>query len=231
MNTYAMRLTAITATVFCLFASACGESSSPRALPPAPKPPAIGKIGQAAKSYTGSGPKVAILGDSLTALEWNDLYDSLDRDHAVEIGAWYGEGYNAGKFSEGLGAALLPATAKGFATSHPAVVVLAIGTNDALYRRSTPQALAAMQTMVAEFRGACMVGVTLPEHSGVKGWSNAEAHTLNVAMRKWADQVVDWASMSTGAGILQADGIHTTAKGTKLRANAIVAAVERCPAR
>jgi lysophospholipase L1-like esterase len=124
--------------------------------------------------------------------------------------------------------AILDRAAARYAKTHPDVVVLVLGTNDALHKRSTKTGLAVMQTMVSEFRGACMVGITLPEHATAKGWSNVEAHGLNVAMRKWANQVVDWASMSATSGILRTDGIHTTPKGTKVRADAIIAAVKQC---
>jgi lysophospholipase L1-like esterase len=226
-----MRDLAVVAAALCLWLASCGGSSStPHVQAPVPKTPTVGKLGLIAKSYTGSGPKVAIIGDSLTVLEWNDLYSSLDRHYAVEIGAFFGEGYNPGKFSQALHLSppLLVQTAHTYAASHPSVAVLALGTNDAWNRRSTPKALAAMATMIAGFKGACLVGITLPENSTVKGWSNTEAHSLNVAMRKWANQVVDWASMSAAPAVLGAGGVHTTAKGTNLRADAIIAAVKRC---
>jgi lysophospholipase L1-like esterase len=203
-------------------------SACSRQLAPLPEP-RVGKFGASELTYTGHGPKVAILGDSLTVMGWDQLYDALDHHYAVAITAWLGEGYNPGKFSDALrGPPLIPAAAAKYAATKPSVVVLALGTNDAWNRRSTTEALAAMHALVIGFHGACLVGVTLPEDSHVAGWSNAEAHALNTAMRAWAEQIVDWASLSNKAGVLRFDGIHTTRAGTKLRANAIVAAVQRC---
>jgi lysophospholipase L1-like esterase len=203
--------------------SACSHQIAPSPVPP------VGKSGASELTYTAHGLKVVILGDSLTVVEWNQLYDALDPHYAVAITAWFGEGYNPGKLSDALGGPpLIPAAAAKYAATKPSVVVLALGTNDALNRRSTTEALATMHTLVIGFHGACLVGVTLPEDSHVAGWSNAEAHALNTAMRAWAKQIVDWASLSTKAGVLRSDGIHTSPAGTKLRANAIVAAVQRC---
>jgi lysophospholipase L1-like esterase len=220
-----IRLKLIVVPLLGVLAAAC---SGPDATP-APKAPPVSTSGAFATTYTGHGPKVVILGDSLIVLEWKELYDGLDSRYSVEIGAWFGEGYNPGDFSVALGGpAIIPEVAKTDALSHPAIVVLALGTNDAWSRRSTSIALSTMATMVREFRGACLVGITLPEHSTVAGWSNTEAHTLNIAMRRWADQIVDWATMSARPGNLAADGIHTTHKGTRLRASAIISAIEHC---
>ena len=218
--------TVLAVSLLVVLAAACG---GPRATP-ALKAPPVPNYGAIATAYVGHGPKVVILGDSLTVLEWNDLYDALDDRYSVEIGAWYGEGYNGGPFSAGAlhGHAIIPAAAKGYARSHPAIVVFALGTNDALERHPTSIAISTMATMVREFQGACKVGITIPDDSTVAGWSNTEAHTLNLAMRAWADQIVDWTHMSARPGILTADGIHTTHKGTRVRANAIVSAIERC---
>jgi lysophospholipase L1-like esterase len=216
---------ALAAVAFVLCVASCGGSSTV-------SPPSPGNLGLIAPSYSGAGTTVVILGDSLVKLEWNDLYRGLDHQFAVKIGAFDGEGYNPGRFSAGLhsSVSVLVSAARTYAKSHPAVAVIALGTNDARFHRSTSNARAEMARVVAGFRGACLVGVTLPEHSTVKGWSNDEARSLNLAMRGWADQVVDWASMSVAPGVLTADGIHTTAKGTDRRAAAIIAAVRRCAA-
>jgi lysophospholipase L1-like esterase len=174
---------------------------------------------------------VAILGDSLTVLGWKQLYDGLDRHYAVRIGAVYGEGYNGGRYSKLFRDVFMLDTAQDVARSHPAIVVLALGTNDALSAGSLAPSLSAMSKMVAAFRPACMVGVTLPEDSPAKGWSASKARALNAAMRLWADQIVDWATLSRRAGMVTDDGIHTTPAGTEVRARALIAAVKKCSAR
>jgi lysophospholipase L1-like esterase len=194
-----------------------------------PRVPRATEFGGSQRTYIGHGSKVVVLGDSLTASEWYRLYGTLDQDHAVAITALVGEGYDRGTLATKFGpSGSLSFAAARYARMDPQVVVLAIGTNDAWNRRPIAPALAAMHAMVGGFHGACLVGVTLPEHSRVPGWSNAEAHVLNEATRGWADQIVDWASLSTRTGVLASDGIHTTTAGARLRADAIVAAIARC---
>ena len=214
------RLLVVAPLVF--VAVACGKAPAPVVA----KAPKVTALGATATRFTGTGRKVAILGDSLTVAEWNALYDGLDHRHAVAIAAWFGEGYSPGPASRSFGAPLILKAAKTYSRSHPAAVVLALGTNDALTQSSST--FPNMATLVKEFQGACKVGITLPEHSTVAGWSNSTAHTINIAMRQWADQIVDWASISTRPGMVGADGIHTTPEGTEVRAKAIIAAIERC---
>jgi lysophospholipase L1-like esterase len=196
----------------------------------APEVPRVGKVGASASSYVGAGRKVVVLGDSLTVLGWKRLYRALARDHRLAITAWVGEGYNPGVLSRlAESEALVPLAARTtYAPTRPDVVVIALGTNDALYRRSTDRALAVMRQLVEMFGGACLVGVTLPEHLTIAKWSNEQARALNAGMREWADRVVDWARISIRPGALQPDSIHPTETGTRLRSAAIVSAVRTC---
>lgn len=50
-------------------------------------------------------------------------------------------------------------------------------------------------------------------------------------MRAWANEIVDWATLSHRAGMLMRDAIHTTPAGTAVRANAVIAAVKECSTR
>ena len=214
--------------VFLVFLAACGSSASRTTSHP--KPPPHGPQGELAAKYTGSGPKVAIIGDSLTMLGWDRLYDDLTANFQVRIAAWYGEGYDGGPFSVVLKSPqpILEGAAASIAESKPSIVVLALGTNDVWSQRNTSQAQSTMRAMVDMFPGACMVGVTLPEQSDAQSWSPSEARALNDAMRQWAHVVVDWATLSRRPGMLGSDHLHTTAAGTRLRADAIASAVEKC---
>ncbi len=44
-----------------------------------PAPPPVAAGGQVAHTYTGEGPKVVVLGDSLTVLSWDQTYDGPPR--------------------------------------------------------------------------------------------------------------------------------------------------------
>ncbi len=179
-------------------------------------------------SYTGHGPRVVVLGDSLTLAGWTLLYELLAPRYALLIAAWNGEGYNRGRFSDGVDVSLLPSAAAFIATTDPHVVVIAAGTNDAWFGRSLANALDAMREIVEAFSGACLVGITLRENVADPDYSNDVARALNAAMYAWAHEVVDYAEIADRPGMLQDDGIHTTAAGTDARARAIAAAVERC---
>jgi lysophospholipase L1-like esterase len=146
-----LRAAGAVAIVTCVLAS-CSAARTTSSPPPSIPP--VSRIGASATGYTGSGPKVVILGDSLTVMGWHDLYRRLDRDHAVAIVAWWGEGYNPGRFSIALQAPPLVADVgtKTFAPTRPDVAVLALGTNDAWERRPTARALATMRAMVGRIR-------------------------------------------------------------------------------
>jgi lysophospholipase L1-like esterase len=199
-----------------------------------PAPPPLGVGGQIAQRYTGNGPKIVVLGDSLTVLSWDQTYNDLTGDHAVMAAAWDGEGYGGGPFSDrvGGGHALLPAVAQTYAKTHPDVAVLALGTNDVWNSsRDVGSALVEMAAMVNELKPACLVGVTIPETSAAGHWNGADARVLNHAMRVWADRVVDWARISQGPRITRPDHVHPTKQGAKRRAAAIAVAVRSCKSR
>jgi lysophospholipase L1-like esterase len=214
-----------------------------------PTAPTVSSIGAHASAYTGRGPKVAIIGDSLTVQTWNQLYDALVPSYAVRIGAYAGEGYNPGPLKKAINelekrpgtgstAPQLPETApdqgvmvavaEEFAKSRPDIVVLELGTNDAWNRRSTADAISAMEKMAADFRPACMIGLQLAENSKAKGWSNREARELNLAMRDWADHVIDWARLSARPGLLAPDAVHPTPAGRQVLTDAVAEAVRSC---
>jgi lysophospholipase L1-like esterase len=202
-----------------------GESS---ASVPIPERPAAGGM---TFNYTGHGPRVLVLGDSLTLAGWSLLYELLTPRYGVLIAAWKGEGYNRGKMSDRFDVSLLPRAAAFLATTNPQVAVIAAGTNDAWFGRSLAGALDAMYETVEVLRGACLIGVTLRENVVDPSYSNEVARALNAAMYMWADEVVDFARIADRPGMLQGDGIHTTPAGTVARARAITAAVERCHCR
>ncbi len=69
-----MKLLCVVCTV--LICVACSGSSRP-------VPPALTEGGQIAHTYTGNGPKVVVLGDSLTVLSWDQTYNDLTGEYAV----------------------------------------------------------------------------------------------------------------------------------------------------
>ena len=206
-----------------------GCSGSAQAAPPAP-PVDLAAGGTVTHTYTGRGPKVVLLGDSITVRSWKATYDALTEDHAVMVAAWSGEGYDGGPFSDRVGGRLLPAAAREYAKTNPDVAVLALGTNDAWNTtRDIGRALVEMAAMAAELKPACLVGVTLPVRSPASHWHSDRARALNQAMRSWANEVVDWAKIYHEPGTMSPlDTIHPTDLGEKRRSEVIASAVRNC---
>jgi lysophospholipase L1-like esterase len=198
--------------------------------PPAPVAPTRSTYGGVAHDYTGTGPKVAIVGDSLTVLAWNDLYTDLDQDHAVRVAAWFGEGFDGGAFSTKTGVYFAGAVDAEYAPTDPDVAVLALGTNTVWEGGDLDAALTNEAAAVAQYGTACKVWVTIPVNPGAADWDSAGAQTLNEAASSWADETVDWdAAVTADPSLLTAGHVHTTTHGTEVRAQMIADAVRACP--
>jgi lysophospholipase L1-like esterase len=229
----ALRCLALTTfAAACLLACACEPSppTTTTTTAPAVVTPPHGRYGEISHTYTGTGPTVAILGDSLTVLGWDALYGDLDTDHAVKIGAWYGEGFDGGSFSDTVGQGpLMPSVAAEYAANQPDVVVIALGTNTVWGAGDLTAALTNEATAVSAFGDACLVWVTVPADPGASDWDAVGAQQLDAAAT-WADETVDWAgAVAADPTLLTAGHVHTTAAGTAQRAQMIADAVRSCP--
>lgn len=188
--------------------------------------PAHAKTGGVMHSYTGTGPRVVVLGDSLTVGIWDALYRNLGRDRSVKVAAIFGEGFDGGAFSTALGDLLLPKAAREYAVDDPSVAVVALGTNTVWDGGDVDLALANQQAAVAGFGDACLVWVTLV---GESAWDAEGAARLEADAATWADRTVDWAGAVTEhPEYLGDDGIHATPAGYAARASMIAEAVRSC---
>jgi lysophospholipase L1-like esterase len=200
---------------------------------PAVNVPPKSTYGAITHTWTGTGPKVAILGDSITVAAWGPLYRNLATDHAVKIAAWWGEGFDGGAFSDRTGTTMMVDAATEYASDPPAVVVSALGTNTVWnaggHVDDVDTAIANEATAIASFPDACLVRVTIPETSPATGWNRDTAARLNAMSSIWADVTVDWAGAVAGnPALVSSDGVHTTATGTVVRAQMIADAVRAC---
>jgi lysophospholipase L1-like esterase len=186
-------------------------------------------MGAIESEYAGSGPTLAVLGDSITDQSRAELHHALDPHYRTKIGAVTGEGYGSGPLSvaAGEGRVLMLEAATQYARDDPAMVVIALGTNDAWNPRlRLDTAKAAMVEMIAKFSASCVVGVEVTEWSEAEGYNRDEARTLNGQLRDLADVVVPALPPSD----VGADMIHPKVEGRKAFANAVASGVRKCAA-
>jgi lysophospholipase L1-like esterase len=200
------------------------EPPDPTTTVPEAVDPSFGSI---EPTYQGDGPRVVVLGDSLTVQSREALGRQL-AGYALKVGALRGEGLAGGPFSEEFGEEAMLAAARLYAPDDPEVVVLALGTNDAWSADiALPAAREAWRTMTDLFDSACIVGVTIVETTTAARYDADEARAINELITEDSDQVVDWREL--GARVTAGDGIHVTPEGAEIRAEEIRRAVEACP--
>jgi lysophospholipase L1-like esterase len=183
-------------------------------------------LGLIEEAYQGDGPRVVVLGDSLTVQSREALGRELAA-YALKVGAFQGEGLAGGPFSEGFGGTMMLTTARTYARDDPDVAVIALGTNDAWSPDiELPAALDAWRTIAGHFESACIVGVTVTETATAAGYDADEARAINDLIVAGSDQVVEWRELAARA--TDGEGIHLTPEGAELRAAAIRRAVDAC---
>ena len=113
-----------------------------------------------------------MLGDSITVESGHALHRVLDDRYRNKISAIIGEGFGGGPRSKAVGASpsVLTQAAQRDAKDNPAIVVLALGTNDAWSSAlALDPALAAIRKMDALFPNVCVVAVAVNEWSTANG--------------------------------------------------------------
>ncbi len=180
-------------------------------------------LGCAEKTFTGSGPTVAVIGDSITYQSRTQLHNALD-DHSVKVSGLVGST-----------AAENMATARQYAPDRPAAVVINVGTNDALLSIPTTDTIAAYDQIIGQFAASCVVVVTISERgtgTTTDGhvYSPGRAAAINAWMRGRGERVVDWeAAIAADPTLVVDDGMHPTETGKQRLANLIAAEVSTCP--
>jgi lysophospholipase L1-like esterase len=193
--------------------------------------PGVGTYGDIETKYTGEGPRVVVLGDSIMVATRSKLRAQL-YDHSLKVAALAGEGLSGGALSAVLDDGVMLDVAEEYGRDAPAVVVIELGTNDAWFDElSVSEAEAGLQAIWSRFSEVCRVVVTVAESASAPDYDGAEGARINVALTATADHVVDWRSLSADQpGLLNADGIHPTADGAAVLARAISDAVRSCSA-
>ena len=163
-------------------------------------------------------PRVAIAGDSITALSRDRIVAALTDRYRVRVDAYSGRTI----------AQVTPAIVRQVAT-HPDVAVVNLGTND--LDRENPHWRADLDRMLKLVAGVpCVVAVTiydgrhLPVDANIGTKINAR---LNAAAADGSIHLVDWnAAVHRDPGLIVADGIHPDLGGQRWIARSIRDAVD-----
>lgn len=184
--------------------------------------------GDVESTYTGDGPRVAVLGDSLTVGSRSALRARLS-NRSVRIAALWGEGLTGGPWSRELGAQVMLAAAEDIADDGAEVVVLALGTNDVVRDELDVEgAVASTGTYGDLLADSCVVVVTVNVDPEAPEPQRRDAEAVNVALRAIADEVADWDAIAEDPGLLRDDRIHPSAAGQREWATIVGDAVDGC---
>lgn len=171
------------------------------------------------KSYTGSGPKVAVLGDSITYMSAEQIRDALP-SYAVQIDATIGEQID-GQAGNPPNSFLSRDIANVIA-SKPAVVVVNLGTN-----QGNGDLVNKYGRLVAQLRPACVIGVTVQDTYDPAKWAEdpAPVRDLNAALPSLVDVVADWNAVADP--YVNGD-VHPNAEGSRVLAQLYADAIPKC---
>jgi hypothetical protein len=213
-----------------LVVAGCGSSDATEAASPTETANTRPEYVVIDDTYAGStGPRVAILGDSLT---WSGRAELLEElaDYRVKIASGAGEGIGGGAWSRLQDRPIMSEAADTYLTADdaPDALVIALGTNNAWLDYLTMDMFEeAWPEMVADYQGDCLVVVTATESDEPAGYDPEVASAVNDALVAEADVVVDWAALDT-ADLEQEDHIHLLPEGLELRARLIREAIDSC---
>lgn len=192
-------------------------------------PPAPGTQGYRPATippFSGSGPSVALLGDSITsAIAGTFAGAANEAGYAVSITGLDGYALAATKTWVDL-----------YAAQAPHVMIVNLGTNDVSARAGRADADFGFQhrlaTVAAAFPRSCFVVTTITTHRPGAGWAewNATAASFNAHLRASYPHVADWDAVVAAHPEYLPDGIHPvgSAAGVAALAATQVAAARAC---
>src|SRR4051794_6951422 len=162
-----------------------------------------------------------MIGDSITYISADAINAEMRSHDAVSITA-----------VPGIKADAQHVTAERYVPTQPRVVVIALGTNDALQGDSAESFQDEMASMIALFPQSCVVVTTLTTTTGSEQFSK-RATEYDTYLRT-LPHVMDWDSAvnqaQQEARIVMGDHVHPNAEGQRLFAQRMAQAVADCPA-
>jgi hypothetical protein len=182
--------------------------------------------------FTGpsASPKVAVLGDSITDQSSAYIGAALRRSYATSITAVSGISVQGQQFA-----------ADKYALAKPSVLLVELGTNDAIHFVTNRQTVLGFKLdlarLTAKFPSSCVVVTTVTTH---RPGTNTAIIAFDSAARQFNDymhandaHVVEWdaavgAADAAGQPIVISDSVHPTLAGSQLLAQLDKAAVDGC---
>lgn len=174
-----------------------------------------------------SGPRVVLVGDSITDVSRTEFDVALGDAYDVEV---------IGRFGKRTDEVVTDVEA--LAASPPSAVVINLGTNDVLQGVPAEQAAASLERMAGLVdRADCLVLVTINESMSVNGTSYTDgAEALNERIEQIADDhgnasVLDWNAVIDDHGgndEVTWDTYHPSDAGRKVLADAYRDAIDSC---
>lgn len=181
----------------------------------------------ATTACSSSGPRVAVLGDSITQLSNTELHTALEKSFDADI---------VGRFGKRSDEVVGDAATMGAAD--PKVAIVNIGTNDAAQSVPIAQTRAALDRIVSDFDGAkCVFLVEVNEQITSNGTQRVDAvRAINDQLRQIASKndavrVIEWNRIEAengGAAQLTYDTVHLSQKGRIVLADTYLKAAESC---
>ena len=184
--------------------------------------------GRIESTWSGAGPELVMLGDSITVQSHAALHRVLDRNYRTKIGALVGEGFGwpPRLATTKVDTPLMQTAAADYARDDPEIVVVALGTNDAWLpqltlaervRRSARWWTGSPKR--ASSRSRSTSGPTAPNYD------RGEARAINAELRQLADVTVPALTKAE----ISSDLIHPNASGIEAYARAVAHAARSCP--
>lgn len=188
-----------------------------------------------ATACSNRGDVVAVVGDSITALDQGLLEEQLGSDYQLQI---------TGNFGKTVAEVMPEATA--MAAKAPAQVIINLGTNDVLQDLPVESSMSSLQQMVDLFPDArCIHLVNINEHMVVQDTTTSrteQATAFNASLDQLAERddrvdVIDWNEVAAGAlndaqpptSTLTVDSIHPTEDGNTELNQLYRTALADCP--
>jgi|GEM_PF-2652565 lysophospholipase L1-like esterase len=170
--------------------------------------------------YVGTGPRVAVIGDSITFLSVDAINAALRPRFAPGITAVIGIKTDAQLV-----------TAKRYAATHPDIVVIDLGTNDVTQHDAFESYRHELGSMVGLFPQSCVVVTTITTHTPGDDAFAQRAAKYNEYLRTFP-HVADWdavvgQALQAGQHILT-DLVHPNPAGQRLYAGLVAQAVSAC---
>lgn len=163
------------------------------------------------------GPRVGVLGDSVTSISSGHI-DQLLRFFGWRVSMVAEPSKRVEEMQD---------YATQYADTDPDIMVINLGTNDALH--SPEDAIAELEQMWAKFPNACQVPVTIAETTTVTHFDEAASQINDWIYSNFPEEnIADWADVHANNSNITHNSVHPNSEGASMLAWEIGAAVGKC---